>query len=134
MLNLCDCIRITSRLKYVCVFSHFKFRTHRTQVRAVRSYLMEEVITRKLTSTADHLVVTPEEEAADFEACIRANEEWNAAIATERQQRLDRVAAERREFILTRLELKEERDRIALDTAEQVVRREKVRGSRSGYV
>lgn len=87
---------------------------------------MQEVITKKLTSTADHLVVTPEEEAADYATCIRANDEWNAAIAEEREKRLESLAAERREYILTRLELKEERDRIAFETAEKTVRREKV--------
>lgn len=95
-------------------------------MRAVRSYLMQEVITKKLTSTVDHLVVTPEEEAADYAACIRANDKWNAAIAEEREKRLESLAAERREYILTRLELKEERDRIAFETAEKTVRREKV--------
>lgn len=99
---------------------------NRTQIRAVRSYLMEEVQTKRLTSSADHLVVTPEEELAEFEACLRANDEWNSKIADERDLRLKAEMAERREYIATRLELKEEREREALIAAEEIVRQEKV--------
>lgn len=87
---------------------------------------MEEVQTKKLISSADHLVVTPEEELAQFEACLRANDEWNSKIAGERELRLDAQLAERRKYIATRLELKEEREREALLAAEEIVRKEKV--------
>lgn len=87
---------------------------------------MEEVLTKRLTSSADHLVVTPEEELAEFEACQRANDEWNNKIAVERDQRLAVQMSERRDFIATRLELKEEREREALLAAEEIVRKEKV--------
>lgn len=87
---------------------------------------MEEVQTKRLTSSADHLVVTPEEELAEFESCLRANDEWNAKIAGERELRLNAQLAERREYIETRLELKVEREREALLAAEEIVRKEKV--------
>lgn len=105
---------------------YFLISEHRTLIRAVRSYLMEEVQTKRLTSSADHLVVTPEEEQAQFEACLRANDEWNSKIAGERELRLNAQLAERREYIATRLELKEEREREALQAAEEIVRKEKV--------
>lgn len=98
----------------------------RTQIRAIRSYLIEEVSTQKLHSTADHLVVSPEEELAEFETSIALNAAWNAQIAAERQVRLDKQLAERKKYILTRLELKEERDRAAREQTEETVRREKV--------
>lgn len=81
---------------------------------------------QQLTSSADHLVVTPEEELAEFERSNHLNDEWNAAIAVEREQRLARKLSDRKEYILTRLELKEERDAAALREAEEIVRREKV--------
>lgn len=81
---------------------------------------------QKLTSTADHLVVSPEEESAEFEASNALNASWNSQIAAERKLRLDKQMADRKEFILTRLELKEERDRLALEEAEETIRREKV--------
>lgn len=98
----------------------------RTQVRALRSYLMEECQAQRLTSTADHLVVTPEEELADQEESIRLNDAWNAEIALERNQRIEKQMAERREYILSRLELKEQREKEAFLAAEELVRKEKV--------
>lgn len=98
----------------------------RTQIRAIRSYLINEVETQKLTSTASHLVVSPEEEQAEFEASSALNASWNEKIAAERQVRLEKQLAERKEFILTRLEARKEADRLALEAAEEAVRREKV--------
>lgn len=97
----------------------------RTQVRAVRAYLFEECRVKNLTSSADHLIVTPEEEQAEFELSHRINDEWNGRIAAEREQRLAQKLADRKEYILTRLELKEERERVARENAEEIVRREK---------
>lgn len=88
--------------------------------------MFEEVRLKNLTSSADHLVVSPEEELAQFEAAIALNDEWNAKIAVEREARLAKRLAERKEYILTRLELKEERDQLAREQAEELVRREKV--------
>lgn len=99
----------------------------RTQIRAIRSYLIEEVNLQKLTSTADHLVVSPEEELAEFEESNALNAAWNSQIAAERKVRLDKQLADRKEYILSRLELKEERDRLAREQVEETVRREKVR-------
>lgn len=82
--------------------------------------------TQKLTSTADHLVVSPEEELAQFESSNALNDSWNLQIAAERKLRLDKQLAERKEYILSRLELKEERERLAREEAEETVRREKV--------
>lgn len=80
---------------------------------------------QKLTSTADHLVVTPEEELAELERCRHLNDAWNATIAAERSERLERQLADRQAFILQRLELKEAREAAALAEAEEIVRREK---------
>lgn len=95
-------------------------------MRAIRSYLIEECRVQRLTTTADHVVVTPEEELAEFEESHRLNAEWNATIALERDQRLAKKVAERRAYILERLELKKEREAAALAEAEEIVRREKV--------
>lgn len=80
----------------------------------------------KVKSTADHIVVTPEEEAAEMQKCIELNEAWNASIAEIRNQRLEKQAKERQEFILSRLELKQEREEEARRTADELVRIEKV--------
>lgn len=102
-----------------------EIRAHRTQVRAVRAYLFEELRVHSLTSSADHLVVTPEQADAQLAESRRINDEWNACIAAEREQRLAQKLADRKEYILTRLELKVERERAAFEAAEEIVRREK---------
>lgn len=56
---------------------------------------------------------------------MRINDDWNATIAAERDERLNAKLAERKAWIAERLELKLERDQAALDAAEETVRREK---------
>lgn len=95
-------------------------------MRAVRSYLFQEVRVNKATSTADHVIVTPEEEAADLQRCIELNAAWNASIAEIRNKRLEKEMIERQEYILSRLELKREREEREMLKAEEMVRLEKV--------
>lgn len=40
------------------------------------------------TSTADHIVLTPEKEEEEFQRCLDENAAWNAIIASERNVRL----------------------------------------------
>lgn len=98
----------------------------RTQVRAVRSYLLKETTLRKAISSADHIIVTPEEAAAEMQRCFELNNEWNADIAEIRNQRLEKEMKEQRDLILSRLALKRQRDEDALLAAEELVRLEKV--------
>lgn len=98
----------------------------RTQVRAVRSYLIEEIRLDKATSTADHVIVTPEEEAAEMQQCIELNNAWNASIAEIRNNRLKEAMKKRQDFILAELESKQKRDQKTLVTARETVLREKV--------
>lgn len=79
-----------------------------------------------VTSTADRIIVTPEEAAAEMQQCIDLNNAWNASIAEIRNKRLEKAMNERQEFILTRLEMKREREEEAMRAAEELVRIEKV--------
>lgn len=128
-----ELMRLHHNYKYNKLYAHYKnpiylnaYFFSRTQIRALRSYLMEECQAQRLITSADHVVITPEEELADQEASIRLNDEWNSKIASERNQRIEAKLAERREFILSRLELKEEREKEAFIAAEELVRKEKV--------
>lgn len=87
---------------------------------------MKQTLIDKATSTADHVIVTPEEEAAEMQQCIELNNAWNESIAELRNKRLEQAMNERKEFILSRLELKREREEEARRAAEEVVRLEKV--------
>lgn len=87
---------------------------------------MKEAEVNRKTSTADHLVLTPEQEEAEFQKCVAENEAWNAKIAQEREARLQKEAAEREAYVARKLEearikQEEERERI-----EEIVRLEKV--------
>ncbi|XP_037038724.1 probable 28S ribosomal protein S26, mitochondrial [Bradysia coprophila] len=101
--------------------------SYKTQVKAVRLYLIEEIKLKKASSTADHVVITPEEEAADMQHCIELNNAWNASIAELRNKRLEQQMIERQEVILQQLELKREREEEERRAAEEVVRLEKER-------
>lgn len=54
----------------------------------MRQYLREEVLRQQETSTADHIVLTPEKEEEEFQRCLNENAAWNALIASERNVRL----------------------------------------------
>ncbi len=87
---------------------------------------MKQTLIDKATSTADHVIVTPEEEAAEMQQYIELNNAWNESIAELRNKRLEQAMNERKEFILSRLELKREREEETRRAAEEVVRLEKV--------
>lgn len=61
-----------------------------------------------------------------MQQCIESNNAWNASIAEIRNTRLEKAMNERQEFILSRLELKREREEEAMRAAEEMVRLEKV--------
>lgn len=54
----------------------------------MRQFLREEVLRQQETSTADHIVLTPEKEEEEFQRCLNENAAWNALIASERNVRL----------------------------------------------
>lgn len=95
-------------------------------MRVVRSYLIGEYRENKLTSSSDRIIVTPEEEAAEMQRCVELNNAWNGSIAEVRKERLEKEWKERQEYILSRLELKRERDEEALRAANELVQLEKV--------
>lgn len=90
-------------------------------------YFREENKQREKTSSADHFILTPEEQATDKSRREALNDEWNADCANIRAIRLEKEDAKRREFILERLALKEQRDAERLELADNMVLFEKVR-------
>lgn len=65
------------------------------------------------TSTADHIVLTPEKEEEEFQRCLNENVAWNAKIASERDVRLAKEREEKVAYVQERLDahklIKEER-------------------------
>ncbi|XP_068149638.1 small ribosomal subunit protein mS26 [Drosophila tropicalis] len=90
---------------------------YKTQLRSVRQYLREEVIRYEETSTADHIVLTPEQEEAEFQRCLDENAAWNAAIAKERDIRLAKERDAKVVYVQERLEAKKLRDEERIERA-----------------
>ncbi|XP_049283059.1 probable 28S ribosomal protein S26, mitochondrial [Anopheles funestus] len=90
---------------------------YRTQMKAVRNFLRDEVEAYKLVSRAGLVLQTPEQEEAEWQEALRRNDEWNQQTAAKREERLVTERAARKEYILERLVLKEQRE---IDKKEQV--------------
>lgn len=100
---------------------------YKTQLRAVRAYLIKETKEHEATSTSDHLIISPEEMEEEFRRCVELNDQWNKDIAVVREQRLAQERVEKRELILQRLDAKEERLASKRQSIEALVRIEKER-------
>nr|XP_016937603.1 probable 28S ribosomal protein S26, mitochondrial [Drosophila suzukii] len=94
---------------------------YKTQLRSVRQFLREENVRIDETSTVDHIVLTPEQEEAEFQKCIEANAAWNAAIAKERDQRLAKEREEKVAYVQERLEARQVREEERKEQANQRV-------------
>lgn len=100
---------------------------YKTQLRAVRGYLMTEAQEREATSTSDHLIISPEEMEQEFIKAFELNDQWNKDIALVRDQRLAKEREAKRELILQRLDAKQERLELHQQSIEEQVRIEKER-------
>lgn len=98
---------------------------YKLQMRSLRQYLREEVLRLNVTSTADHIVLTPEQEEAEFARCMQENEAWNHKISVERNERLLKERAQQAVKIRERLEAARVREEERMERIEEIVRREK---------
>jgi len=94
-------------------------------MRSLRSYFAAEMQQNKKTSSADHLVVTPEQEEAEFLETMKINDEWNASIAIIRNKRIEKENQERGEYILTRLDANKLRREEDKERIEEIVKKAK---------
>ncbi|XP_013108427.1 small ribosomal subunit protein mS26 [Stomoxys calcitrans] len=98
---------------------------YKTQLRSVRQYLREENQRIAETSTADHFVLTPEQEEADFQRCLKENENWNQEIALIREARLAKERQTKVDYVQERLRLAEQREEEKMEKIEDLVRKQK---------
>ena len=111
------CIILYCKYVFLCI--------NRLQMRSLRQYLREEVLRLNVTSTADHIVLTPEQEEAEFARCMQENEAWNHKISVERNERLLKERAQQAVKIRERLEAARVREEERMERIEEIVRREK---------
>lgn len=95
-------------------------------MKAIRAHFQKEADIIRSTTTAGHILTSPEQEAIEYEQCLKENNAWNTEIAKMRDARLEKEAANKRAHILQRLELKELREEEHLEAIEKRVRLEKV--------
>ncbi|XP_023170641.2 probable 28S ribosomal protein S26, mitochondrial [Drosophila hydei] len=105
------------RTELMRLHNHYK-----TQLRSVRQYLREEVVRQQETSTADHIVLTPEQEEAEFQRCVEINAAWNAKIAIEREKRLAKEREEKVAYVQERLDARRVREEERRERADERVR------------
>lgn len=94
-------------------------------MRSVRLFLREEAQRIQQTSSADHLVMTPAEEEAEFQKCVEINEQWNKKIAEERNQRLAEDLLKTKEYVHEKLEAFREKKEEHIENIEALVKAEK---------
>lgn len=58
-------------------------------MKAIRSFLREEVMQAKLPSTTSVLLKSPEQIQAEFDEALKINDEWNAECAKVRAVRIE---------------------------------------------
>lgn len=110
------------RTELMRLHAHYK-----TQLRAVRGFLMTDTNAREATSTADHLIISPEQMEAEFQQCAEINNKWNAEISLIRNSRLQLERDDQHQQIQQRLMAKDERIATRRTAAEELVRIEKER-------
>lgn len=98
----------------------------RTQMRSVRAFLREEVAFKEIQVAQE---LTPADEEAEYQRRSEINDEWNFEISKIRDARIAKENAERREFIKSRLEAKNIRERDEAEKIEAMVRRQKEQSS-----
>lgn len=102
---------------------------YKTQMRSLMQYFREEAKRIEKTSTADHIVLTPEQQEAEFQRCMSLNDEWNVKLNAERNERLEKERQERASYIRERVELAKVREEERMEQIEAIVKREKVNSS-----
>uniref|UniRef100_A0A336LUY8 Small ribosomal subunit protein mS26 n=1 Tax=Culicoides sonorensis TaxID=179676 RepID=A0A336LUY8_CULSO len=105
----------------------FKLSTnYRTQMKAIRSFLHQEVQKASLPSTTSVLLKSPEQLELEFQETLKINEVWNAECAKVRAARMEQKLKEQRDYVLERLQAKEERDEEREERIRNIIEQQKI--------
>lgn len=99
---------------------------YHTQMRAIRRFYHEEMIKEKSTLESATSEMSIRVEADEWERCIKVNEEWNAKVAAERDERRKVEQAAREERILERIKTKDQELAERIVKAAEEIRKQKV--------
>ncbi|KAI8437349.1 hypothetical protein MSG28_011690 [Choristoneura fumiferana] len=98
---------------------------YHTQMRAIRRFYHEEMIKEKSTLESASSEMSIRVEADEWERCIKVNEEWNAKVAAEREERRKVELAAREEHILGRMQVKDQKLAERIEKAAEEIRNQK---------
>ncbi|XP_072933141.1 small ribosomal subunit protein mS26 [Epargyreus clarus] len=80
---------------------------YNTQMRAIRRFFNDEMIREKSSLESDTSELSLKLEAEEWARCVELNEQWNAQVAAEREERRKQELAAMEEYALTRMEAKD---------------------------
>lgn len=96
-------------------------------MKSLRSFFVADYKQKQNVTSSDHIVLTPEQEEAEFAKIKALNDEWNFEISKIRNERLEQESAAKRELVLHRLQAREKFEKERLAVLEANVQKELVR-------
>ena len=99
---------------------------YKTQMRAIRRFYHEEMIKEKSSLASASSEMSQRLEAEEWEKCVQINEKWNIQVAAEREERRKTELAAMEDYILKRMEAKDQELRDKISKASEEIRKEKV--------
>ncbi|XP_059051767.1 small ribosomal subunit protein mS26 [Achroia grisella] len=98
---------------------------YKTQMRAIRRFYHEEMIKEKSTRSSSSSEMSQKLEAEDWEQCVKINDNWNAQVALEREERRKNELAKMEEYALARMEAKDRELKEKIEKVSQEIRIQK---------
>ncbi|XP_068619760.1 small ribosomal subunit protein mS26 [Battus philenor] len=98
---------------------------YKTQMRAITRFYHEEMIKEKSTLESASSEMSQRLEAEEWEQCVKFNEQWNAQVAAEREERRKKELEAMEEYALARMEAKDKELKERIAKASEKIRREK---------
>lgn len=99
---------------------------YKTQMRAIRRFYHEEMIKEKSTLESASSEMSQKLEAEEWERCVQHNEQWNAQVAAEREERRKKELEEMEEYALARIVTKDKELKENIEKASERIRVQKV--------
>lgn len=99
---------------------------YKTQMRAIRRFYHEEMIKEKSSLQSASSEMSQKVEADEWQRCVALNEEWNAKIALEREDRRKEERAQMEEYALKRMDRQDRKLQMRIEKASEEIRQLKV--------
>ncbi|XP_011555224.3 probable 28S ribosomal protein S26, mitochondrial [Plutella xylostella] len=98
---------------------------YKTQMRAIKRFYFEEKIKENSSLQSASSEMSQKLEAEDWERCVALNEQWNAQVATEREERRRAELEKMEAHALQRMEAKDRELEKRIERASEEIRKQK---------